>query len=353
MYPIDDSPFQKDVIPPGRNNVSYSPHVVILGAGASLAAFPQGDKNGYKLPLMNSLVSELNLQKILPTKYAPFINDFEKLYSLISADPDSLELKLSIEERVYQYFYELEIPDKPTIYDYLILSMREKDIIATFNWDPLLLKCLLRHEKVKNLPNVVFLHGNVAVGICNHCKINGNGYNLICHRCHRPFEPMKLLYPVDKKDYSSDRSIKGEWEAVNEYLKHALYITIFGYSAPDSDIDAKKLMLESIDANKSRVFSEIEIIDIKPEEEIEENWDNFFYKSHYSIIDSFQKSDLWNHPRRSCEAFFSAYLMNTPWSENPFPKFKSIAEMHKWIAPLLKDEKKSEAQGTGFTYKAK
>ena len=27
------------------------PHVVILGAGASAAAFPNGDKNGNKLPL--------------------------------------------------------------------------------------------------------------------------------------------------------------------------------------------------------------------------------------------------------------------------------------------------------------
>lgn len=31
------------------------PHVVILGAGASLAAFPDGDKNSLGFPLMNSL----------------------------------------------------------------------------------------------------------------------------------------------------------------------------------------------------------------------------------------------------------------------------------------------------------
>jgi hypothetical protein len=34
-------------------------HVVILGAGASLAAFPDGDKYGIKLPLMNNLVETL------------------------------------------------------------------------------------------------------------------------------------------------------------------------------------------------------------------------------------------------------------------------------------------------------
>lgn len=32
------------------------PHLVLLGAGASLAAFPNGDKNGLKLPLMNNFV---------------------------------------------------------------------------------------------------------------------------------------------------------------------------------------------------------------------------------------------------------------------------------------------------------
>ncbi|MFW6223076.1 MAG: hypothetical protein ACOC3T_05645 [Bacteroidota bacterium] len=35
--------------------VNNRPHVVILGAGASAAAFPQGDANGKKLPVMNDL----------------------------------------------------------------------------------------------------------------------------------------------------------------------------------------------------------------------------------------------------------------------------------------------------------
>ena len=32
------------------------PHLVLLGAGASLAAFPDGERNGMKLPLMNNFV---------------------------------------------------------------------------------------------------------------------------------------------------------------------------------------------------------------------------------------------------------------------------------------------------------
>jgi hypothetical protein len=37
------------------------PHVYILGAGASYAAFPRGEKTGRKLPLMNNLVEILQL----------------------------------------------------------------------------------------------------------------------------------------------------------------------------------------------------------------------------------------------------------------------------------------------------
>ena len=33
-----------------KNDRNESPHVVILGAGASLAALPNGDKNGHQLP---------------------------------------------------------------------------------------------------------------------------------------------------------------------------------------------------------------------------------------------------------------------------------------------------------------
>ncbi|MDT8452640.1 MAG: hypothetical protein RQ936_07855, partial [Gammaproteobacteria bacterium] len=40
------------------------PHVVILGAGASYAAFPNGDARGNKLPLMNNFVETLGIEKL-------------------------------------------------------------------------------------------------------------------------------------------------------------------------------------------------------------------------------------------------------------------------------------------------
>ncbi|BAO55232.1 hypothetical protein [Nonlabens marinus] len=315
------------------------PHLVLLGAGASLASFPNGDKNGVKLPLMNSLVDKLDLHQFIPKQYENLTSDFEKLYSKLANDNSLMLAKTSIDKKVYEYFYDMEIPDKPTLYDYLILSLRKKDLIATFNWDPLLLKTMRRHSSIENLPNVAFLHGNVAVGVCNTCNIKGFKYNIICHRCRKPYSDMKLLYPVEKKNYSSNASINDEWQMLRAYFKISLYVTIFGYSAPVSDIDAKKLMLDASMENKSRNFYELEIIDIKSEEEIEDIWYDFIHSHHYSVIKNLKESYLWHHPRRSTDAFFDAYLMNSPWDENPFPEFNDIYEMHKWIEPLLRAEK--------------
>jgi hypothetical protein len=40
------------------------PHVVLLGAGASYAAFPNGDKNGHKLPLLKDFVEVIGLHDL-------------------------------------------------------------------------------------------------------------------------------------------------------------------------------------------------------------------------------------------------------------------------------------------------
>ena len=63
------------------------PHVVILGAGASLAALPNGDKNGRKLPLMNNFVEVLNLSAILHKANVDFEGkNFEDVYDQLYRD---------------------------------------------------------------------------------------------------------------------------------------------------------------------------------------------------------------------------------------------------------------------------
>jgi hypothetical protein len=45
---------------------------------------------------------------------------------------------------VREYFAQLELPVEPTIYDALLLSLRDKDAVFTFNWDPFLFQAHLR-----------------------------------------------------------------------------------------------------------------------------------------------------------------------------------------------------------------
>ena len=48
-----------------ETSINNSPHLVILGAGASRAACPNGDKNGKKLPLMRDLGEVLDINSIV------------------------------------------------------------------------------------------------------------------------------------------------------------------------------------------------------------------------------------------------------------------------------------------------
>ena len=58
-----------------------APHVVLLGAGASLAAFPNGDANQKQLPVMNNLVEVVNLKPLLEKPYINSFGNFETIYS--------------------------------------------------------------------------------------------------------------------------------------------------------------------------------------------------------------------------------------------------------------------------------
>lgn len=45
------------------------PHVFVLGAGASIASFPQGDKNKKPLPSMQNFISILGIADLVPLEF--------------------------------------------------------------------------------------------------------------------------------------------------------------------------------------------------------------------------------------------------------------------------------------------
>lgn len=323
------------------------PHVVLLGAGASLAALPNGDKRGVKPPLMANFISTLGLESLLRDHGVKHIPDnFETLYSSLHGKSEYQPLLTELEQRVYEYFAAFELPDTPTLYDHLLLSLRDQDFIATFNWDPLLVQAYIRNRKVlRELPTMLFLHGSVAVGHCpdHQGKIGPVGFR--CPECRNGFVRTPLLFPVEKKEYSASPFIAREWEAVRSVLKDAYMFTVFGYSAPKSDVEAVALLHGAWDSNSSREFLETEVIDVKAKEEVEATWEPFFFSHHYSVHSSFYESTLGTHPRRSGEAMFRRTMLCEWLEEDPFPKHLDFPALYDWLQPFLAAERAPNRKG--------
>lgn len=321
------------------------PHILILGAGASKAAFPNGDLNGFELPLMNNLIEVVGLGGLLKSANIKYEGEnFEAVFSNIITDPDKKELREAIENRIFGYFSRMQIQKEITIYDKLILSLRDKDIIATFNWDPLLLyayrRCgnYLESYKIR-MPELVFLHGNVALGVCYGDKILAP-MDSVCPKCFRRFKQVPLLYPILKKNYASDLVIKEQWDKLRYYIGEAYFMTIFGYGAPGTDVEAMKLMHEALEKNPRKQLYQAEIIDIKDRDILIENWKKFIVREHYSTLKAVNRCYLFQHPRRSIEAFFDCFLQCSPWPDEPMPDCNTFEEITDWIKPLLNEEKK-------------
>lgn len=326
--------------------MNHAPHVVLLGAGASLAAFPYGDANGRQLPLMKDIVEKVGLRSTLQDLgINEGLDNFEALYDSLASNDANLELLTLIEHQVHEYFSSMELPDEVTLYDLLLLSLRDKDVLATFNWDPFLSQAFKRNRSIKHLPKILFQHGNVDVGVCR--KHMQSGFlEHSCSACGKSMEPSRLLFPIKQKDYTSDPFIRSEWTQLEDAMERAYLVTIFGYSAPVTDVEARKLLLDKWKANPTRDLAEIDVVDIRPRADLEASWKDFFVRQQYGVFDTVMNTMLFRHPRRSCEAFAMATLQQDPWRENDFPKNRNLEEIHEWIKPLIDEEAKGYFTGS-------
>jgi hypothetical protein len=330
-------------------NVNHSPHVVILGAGASLAACPRGDANGLRLPVMANLVSVLGLEPLLSKAGVEqsATGNFELIYDRIASDDAYRDLRLEVNAIVRSYFASLQLPEDVTLYDQLLLSLRPKDLVATFNWDPFLLQAYERNRQM-GLPRIAFLHGNVNLGYCPEHRRKGY-LTQNCEACGRSFEPSPLLFPISKKEYRSHPLLADEWDELTATLRHAYLLTIFGYAAPSSDAAAREIFVEAWEGNETRELAQIEVIDILPRRLLYERWSDLIVGHHWSSFTRF--SHVWqhNHPRRSCETFAFATLQQDPWANTPIPRFRRLDRLHEWMRPFLKEEEALEKEKIPLT----
>ena len=321
-----------------NNPEKLSGHVVILGAGASVAAFPDGDANGKRLPMMDNFIEMLGLELVLEQagvkkKY----RNFEAVYSeLYENNPDSPFLR-EIEKTVYAYFDSLKLPERPTLYDHLLMSLRPKDIIATFNWDPFLYDAWDRNRYQVPLPNIAHLHGNVRIGYCLEHSVKGKN-GMYCPECDRELTPSRLLYPVTKKNYSDDPFIKQEWDLLKNDLRNAMTLTIFGYSAPHADKEAVDLMKIAW-GRDNRFIERTEVIDIKNRDDLRTQWSPLIVGTYFDHCPEYNESRILNYPRRSCEALINQTVNGLRVENNPLPMYANFDELISWVKPLVEAER--------------
>lgn len=341
-----------------KPSMGSRPHVVILGAGASKEAMPEGDKFGRKIPLLDELPKLVELApewELLISNACPPPGNFESSFSWIK-QKDIYSSQLSkIENIIESYFEGLYLPDYPTIYDYLVLGLRAKDIIATFNWDPFLMQAYRRNKDVVKLPDIRFLHGCVNFATCNDHDVLGIPSET-CPICNTKLKRGKLFYPVENKDYTEDNLIKRDWEKVTEKLKEAFHLTIFGYSGPKTDSKARELILDKWNPTPMpkdfKQFCHAEIIDKKTEgesdgifkERIEKRWIDYFPHAHSMIESNFWETSIALWPRRTFEWKYSVSIKGKPLFKNIGPyKTDSLKELQDWFSELGNAENKEES----------
>ena len=292
-------------------------HLVIVGAGATCASFPSGDYRGRLIPAMNGFLEKTGILdnfselKDLVAEYP----NLEDLYSILSKEIHHQDLLERLDLAIREYMASLHCGRQINLYDKLMLSLTSRDYIATFNWDPFLAQSYFYMSYItSDLPTILFLHGNVAMGYCGKCHIVGYLWD-VCQDCKQQFTPVPLLYPIKEKNYEQNAYIKNSWDTLKKLINNASMITFWGYSAPKSDTAALAIMHEAFNNSETKKYKQFEIVNIAEESLLEEAYNEFTYKpSRISFIKSFFQSAIANSPRRSCDCLFENTMLCMPSS---------------------------------------
>ena len=210
--------------------------------------------------------------------------------------------------------------------------------MATFNWDPFLFLAHMRNRDVGALPQILFLHGCAVLGYCEEHKKQGP-LDARCGACGGRFLPARLLYPVRDKDYAADRYIESQWRGLRSALERAFVLTVFGYSAPESDAEAVKLMGSAWGRAERRELEETEIINTTREDELAARWNRFICGHHYRTTADYFESILSRFPRRSCEAIWEETQECRFLEYASVPRFPSLETMQLWFKELCHFER--------------
>lgn len=307
-------------------------HLVILGAGSTIATIPNGDKNGEKSYTLSNLLTD-------PT-FASFVKVVqEKNYS--TDDVEALCRRLYQEDKALYNEFEalvrakyarLELPTDFTILDRLVLSLTADDAIVSFNWDDLIIQA---YQRMSNfvpdvlLPILAFPHGN-AQAVYNQKHYASKRIVTGSHWIDSP-----LNMPIDETEYKSDLFIKSQWHILDFYIRNAQMVTLFGYSAPTSDEQDVHHLRDLF--VKNEICDKIEIIDkdIESAERVAENLKDFQMQANWLFLcGDFWHSTIAKLPRRTLSA-----IGNWNYTPKEAAQEESKQDFFAHILPLVEEEK--------------
>ncbi len=149
---------------------------------------------------------------------------------------------------------------------------------------------------------------------------------------------MPLLYPVTAKNYNDGGFIASQWDYLRRAMKRNALFTVFGFSAPATDVEAVALIHEMVVASDLKKINEFEIIDIRDPAELREKWKPFFVNHHYSVYSRFGDTLIAKYPRRTPEWLWMTQMLLTPFSSNRLPEGNDLEELHRAAAALIAHE---------------
>ena len=308
-------------------------HLVILGAGSTIAAIPNGDKNGNFSYTLDNLLKDkcfaLFVEKVQANGYPT--SDVEALCNqLYKEDKPFYD---EFESLVRKKYASLELPESFTILDRLVLSLTPDDAIISFNWDDLVVQAYQRMSKYvpeKMLPKLAFPHGNAQA------VYNNKQYTSKRIVAGTSWFDSPLNMPVDEVDYKSDIFINSQWKILDFYVRNAQMITFFGYRGPDSDEQDLQHLDELFAQNE--ICDKIEIIDknLESAKQVSKRLERFKKQSNWLYTcGDFYHSTIGKYPRRTLSV-----LDNWNYSAKTSTKEETLAEFMKHIGPLVEEEQK-------------
>lgn len=305
-------------------------HLVILGAGSTIATIPDGDKNGIKAYTLSNFLED--------PFYAHFLSSLDSKYS--NLDIEGMCEKMYREDKdkydefealIRNKYASLELPDGFTILERLIMSLTADDAIVSFNWDDLVIQAYNRATQFIPsvlLPKIVFPHGNAQA-----CY-NEHRYGSRRNPQNIGLNDSPLNMPIDELDYKNNLFIESQWKILNFYMRYAQMITLFGYRGPVSDQQEVLQLKELLKLNQ--ICARIEIID-KTKEEAEIVAKNLnclveLTQCEAECCGNFYESRIAQFPRRTLRS-----LDNWNYESKPMPILDRYSFI-KLISPIVEEE---------------